>query len=361
MKTAPLANIQLLRAFASTAVVLLHTSQFMRTGLGDGLGLPFDSSARVELLFVVSGFILTWITLDRAARPVDFFAARVARIVPLYWLLTLFVFAIAVVAPSLVKSTSASPADLIRSLLFIPYEKQAGVIQPILFVGWSLNYEMLFYALFTVCLFLPLRARLPVAVATLALFAALGQLIEGGVIWSFFTRPIILCFGFGMVAAKILKQLPPLRSTQAKVAVWTATIALLLVMMREWSFMDRAYTARIPAGFVVLLAAWLDVSGAGLRWRPLVWLGDISYSTYLVHPFVLGVSIVAVKRLGLADYAGGPMLAVLLVAAVLVASAVTHYAVDRPLAGAASRWLRGSDRGRANQRPDQAGTRPSPA
>ncbi len=54
-------------------------------------------------------------------------------------------FALAAIAPQWMTATRASAPDLLRSLLFIPFYKENGLIRPLLFVGWSLNYEMLFY------------------------------------------------------------------------------------------------------------------------------------------------------------------------------------------------------------------------
>ena len=67
---------------------------------------------------------------------------------------TIGVFILAVAAPGLVKATSANFDELIKSLLFVPFAKENGLVQPTLFVGWTLNYEMMFYALFAAALFL---------------------------------------------------------------------------------------------------------------------------------------------------------------------------------------------------------------
>lgn len=71
-----------------------------------------------------------------------FICSRVVRLVPVYWLYT-FVFYIAMLC--FAKGYVFIPSELLLSLLFIPYENQFGAVQPILSVGWSLNYEVLFY------------------------------------------------------------------------------------------------------------------------------------------------------------------------------------------------------------------------
>lgn len=80
--------------------------------------------------------------------PVEFMTNRVVRVAPLYWALTLGIFALAALVPALVGATQADPGKLVKSLLFIPFDKGNGLIQPLLFQGWTLNLEMVFYGLF---------------------------------------------------------------------------------------------------------------------------------------------------------------------------------------------------------------------
>jgi peptidoglycan/LPS O-acetylase OafA/YrhL len=86
--------------------------------------------------------------MDREVTPWSFMANRIARIAPIYWTITLAVFTISPVAPSLLQATMPDWRELLKSLAFVPFEKSNGLTQPVLFVGWTLNYEMLFYALF---------------------------------------------------------------------------------------------------------------------------------------------------------------------------------------------------------------------
>jgi exopolysaccharide production protein ExoZ len=65
-------------------------------------------------------------------------------------------------------------AEAVLSLLFFPFPDEDGVMRPVLGQGWTLNFEMLFYAVFTLCLFLRGTGRY------LALTAVIGLLVIAG-------------------------------------------------------------------------------------------------------------------------------------------------------------------------------------
>ena len=104
--------------------------------------------AGVDIFFVISGFIMVYTTMDREITPWSFMADRIARIVPAYWAATLGVFFLALVAPSLLQTSHMQWGELFKSLVFVPFRKANGLVQPVLFVGWTLNYEMFFYLMF---------------------------------------------------------------------------------------------------------------------------------------------------------------------------------------------------------------------
>jgi peptidoglycan/LPS O-acetylase OafA/YrhL len=136
-----LLNVQGLRAYGALAVAFYHTG--FTLGHGRSIG-----SFGVGIFFVISGFIMAMIC---HTNPEHFLARRVARIVPLYWLLTLVIFFIASVAPRMLGAATANPVFLVKSLLFIPYFHHDAFF-PILFLGWSLNYEIHFYVLIAAAL-----------------------------------------------------------------------------------------------------------------------------------------------------------------------------------------------------------------
>jgi peptidoglycan/LPS O-acetylase OafA/YrhL len=137
-----ISNLQVVRGLAALAVAFYHTA-FTFNG-----SVHTDFQA-VAVFFVISGFIMTYITRGEAKQ---FFAQRIIRVVPLYWLFTLLPVAATWFKGSGRIWGEASPETLLQSLLFIPYQDAAGDMHPLLAVGWTLNLEMFFYVVFAVAL-----------------------------------------------------------------------------------------------------------------------------------------------------------------------------------------------------------------
>jgi hypothetical protein len=110
----------------------------------------------VDVFFVISGFVMAPVTHGlppgvRSAR--SFMAARFARVVPLYWIPTaLFIALVAFVpgVPDAFDHARVSAWHTLSSFLFLPSISWTGIAAPVLGVGWTLNYEMWFYAVFAV-------------------------------------------------------------------------------------------------------------------------------------------------------------------------------------------------------------------
>ncbi len=72
----------------------------------------------VDIFFVISGFVMILTETRRNRSAGAFLIDRLSRIAPLYWLMTLLLFAMLVAMPSLFRSMSADPVILLRSLTF---------------------------------------------------------------------------------------------------------------------------------------------------------------------------------------------------------------------------------------------------
>ncbi len=156
-----LSSLELLRFVAALLVVLFHLPSI---GIGE---------FGVDIFFVISGYVMM---LSTATGSHQFLLKRLIRIVPLYWAATLAVFLIALLIPSLLNNTSANLVHLIKSLLFVPFDKNGTGHQPLLTIGWTLNFEMYFYLLFAVGCALSHRYRAVITASLLVGFIVLlGQ------------------------------------------------------------------------------------------------------------------------------------------------------------------------------------------
>jgi exopolysaccharide production protein ExoZ len=323
-------NVQVLRALAALFAVLAHLQYYIQEIFG--IAVPLGG---VDLFFVISGFVMVYTTTGRPPSPRKFMAARIVRVVPLYWAATIGVFLLAFVAPRLVHATSPDVSQLIKSLLFIPFEKESGLVQPTLFVGWTLNYEIAFYILFAIGLMLRDRmATYGFVIFALVLFAGVGVFANPkDVLGNFYFHTIQLNFVFGMVCGLIMPYLP---RTPPRIGAWPvlamATVAFLCATMLPaiWWEIPSMLTCGLPSA--ILVAAVLALERWGWRvtapWAIL--LGDATYSIYLTHPFVTGAMQKATSSLDLGIFGASAFVLVSLVAAALVGIA-TYKWIELPL------------------------------
>jgi exopolysaccharide production protein ExoZ len=335
-------NLQILRAIAASLVVYYHCDVHF-------LGLDVFGSCGVDIFFVLSGFIMTMIAGrgSGAPTPAEFLQRRIARIVPLYWSMTLAIFTVAALAPSVLHSTRSSLGELAKSLFFVPFFKDDWSIQPLLYVGWTLNLEMYFYACIALGLWLwrdrwqwVASGLITAILAGCTMFGSRGNaLVES------YRRPLVFEFLAGIVAFHVYCAVSPRAAGRWKFALGMLTAAALVALpaLEAIGGGGRGDVWRAgtwgPCAFVCVTgAALLSKAGLDLSWRPLVLAGDASYALYLSHPYVHGVQNLASEKLPWLrlNHAGGCAAAV---AASIAAAVVLHLTVERPLNQFASRHL----------------------
>jgi peptidoglycan/LPS O-acetylase OafA/YrhL len=311
---ARLDSLQVLRAVAALAVVVFHCHW---TGI---------ASFGVELFFVISGFVICHAA---AQDPCHFLAKRVARVVPLYWLATCGVFGIAVLAPALVPATHATGLNLLRSLAFWPYMREDGADMPVLFLGWTLNYEAFFYGVFALCLATSTRLAPWLALGALVLAtSAHGLVAPLGDPLDFWTRPMLLNFACGIAAWLVWrKSAEALRRTRPIIACAVGVIAFGVLLFGA----QHRLGSLLPwSGLIsaVLLLSLLALSNR-VRWpASLLLVGDASYSLYLLHPYVL--EVVNRKLHAFGPDAPGVLATVGAVLAAVAVAVVVFRVVERP-------------------------------
>ncbi len=278
-------NIQLLRAYASVAVVYFHT------GFRFGPVHPIGSFG-VDLFFVISGYIMARILDSEKTRPY-FLRRRILRIVPPYWFFTILVFVSAQIAPRLMISTTGNKSELLKSLFFIPFFKSPGLLRPTLFVGWSINYEMYFYC--ALALGLVLSTRRAAWIGSGIILAVMSAcLVSGhrGALTQFYGDPIVIEFVMGVVGYYVCKRVGAVQSRTIKLLLLIAAIASALVLTASEGFVlylthIRAISLGLAAWVAVCSAVVLAASGWDTRNRLLILIGDASYVLYLAHTFVI--------------------------------------------------------------------------
>jgi exopolysaccharide production protein ExoZ len=275
-------NIQALRAFAAIAVVFYHTDYI--------IGAHPIGAFGVDVFFVISGFIMARIC-DK--NPQFFFRRRLIRIVPPYWFLTILLFFAARLFPALMGFTRPILGQLVKSLIFIPFFKSRGNIQPLLFLGWSLNAEMFFYICISLGLLLFRRHALLFASIVILLTTVISQEFgRGDAITQFFARGILLEFPLGVLAYHFISKNSHAKLRRLRLLLVAGVAASVAVLVAVEAFgLQPSHAPWIPdavASFVLILsAAGLSKAGWDTKSVWIVLIGDSSYVLYLIHPYCL--------------------------------------------------------------------------
>lgn len=283
----------------------------------------------VQLFFVISGFVICMSGWGRGLT--DFFASRVARLMPAYWAAVLLVTA--VFALPWVAWHALSPSDTLLNLTLLQMPLGA---HRVLGVCWTLWAELRFYALFAVCVVLPgaTRRRVVLFCALWTLGAALSDAADSSLFDQvlmpsyapFFVGGIGLylvhrdrrdVLGWGIAATGFL-----LGQHYAVADLWHPDSAT------AFSYRSTSVIILIVAlGFAAVAAVaigWCDWA----RWRWLTVAGALTYPFYLVHEHLGWVAVHTLHvRFGLPAAVTLP----LTIGGMLLLAWVLHRCVERPL------------------------------
>jgi exopolysaccharide production protein ExoZ len=334
------------RGLAVLLVFLVHYSTLVEPWMQKdssaallALQLHALGNVGVDLFFVLSGYLIYGSLIARPQPFVDFMRRRIRRIYPAF----IAVFAIYLALSWARSADSKIPRHAIEALLYLSqnFLLLPGMlpIEPLIAVAWSLSYEMLYYLVIPVligamrlrawqprwrCLFFICAAvamiaapdlvgghpRLSMFIAGILLFEAL----RSGRTWSPGTGIALVFLGLGIAAPALPFQ------QMAGGQKWM----LCLMFVSFLVFCLECFKARDPA------RAWLTRC---FTWTPARWLGNMSYSFYLIHGLTLKVAFLALAGVyppaphGMAMLIG--LLPAMLAGATLVSAALFLW-IERP-------------------------------
>jgi exopolysaccharide production protein ExoZ len=346
-------GIQVLRFVAALMVVGMHSTHYAVERLHINATIFSNGGAGVDIFFVISGFVMMISSQSQLARPdgwKEFMLRRLIRIVPLYWLLLSAKVVTLIWLPGALRDATIDPLAIVSSYLFLPSYNNEGEIAPILYVGWTLNFEMFFYALLAIAMAFQFNAYKFIA-GVFSLCCLLAVIRNPG--WpalSFYGDTMVLEFGLGMLIARAhieRMRLPAvvsvsrsdIRSDNRSVS-WSVSrsvslpIGLIglgcLGLLPVWESvpgLSRPIVWGVPAALIVLGVALINPTIKGRVPRVWLFLGSASYALYLIHPLVAPLAPSLLMRLGL-PYVGVSV-ALSIVVSVLAAACVYQW-VERP-------------------------------
>lgn len=317
-------NLNTLRFLEATMVVIFHIELFKGFyGVPNLFYLPFFKivgKLSVVLFFVLSGFLITSLLLKEIEKHQrinfkNFYLRRIFRIWPLYFLILILGFFVIPHFPqwSEVPNPSFKPVSehfwekLLLYIFILPnlsvayFGEITGTSQ-----SWSLGTEEQFYLFWPLLIFF-FRRRIILIMVLLLLFylvvkIGLGKaesldarftILSG--FWSLFN---INCMAIGGIFAALhfdnhTKMLVILYN---KYVFFTAIIWLLtsLAMGVYYGYFHYEIYS-ILFGIIILNLAYNSSYSKTLEYKPLNYLGSISYGVYMYHPLLLPLAVIAGK------------------------------------------------------------------
>lgn len=307
-------SIQAMRGLAALSVIFHHIS-FIENG-----------SFGVDIFFCISGFIMMYVTHKSTEK---FIIKRLIRIVPLYYCITFATFAGLVIYPALFDKTSADPLYLLKSCLFLT-PLFGGPNQPVVKVGWTLNYEMLFYFVIWAAMHINKRYRGTIASFILVCLIVLGKFAGTD-------NTIMLEFIYGIIAYELLRRFNYDRVKNVgnfRTVIMSVVALVCLIFMVSVKYVDvlrgmnriAVYGAPAFIFFILVFAVCYEKKIPSFC----VYLGNISYSMYLMHYFIARFF----NKFG--EGLPRPVIVVSVVGLSVAAGSLSFYVFERKLNG----WLR---------------------
>lgn len=339
--------LQVLRAIAAAIVVYAHAITTYHEKIAEVINISqFEvGGIGVQIFFCISGYIVFNSTKNSSPRlqsSINFIIKRLIRVFPIFAIATL------IYAVKLSMQGQAPGLKYIcMSMSFYPYiDNTQGLVRPVLGVGWTLNYEIFFYALLTFALLLKNKFRLAFVLAAMGLFYAYFLLHPvsrtiGAHGFSLLATGWLGYFAIGMIIShqklqlqfKLL-QLSPAMSSLTIVALVLLTTVLCSKMALEE--LEQSVLTAVISTICLLLCINVGrtpsqqaIASNPVLIKCLAKAGDGSYSTYLFHSFLLGISGRLISKLGISLPPN--IFAILMVFSTAIMGAVLFQWIESPL------------------------------
>jgi peptidoglycan/LPS O-acetylase OafA/YrhL len=310
-----LLELDALRGLAALAVVFFHYFYRYDEIYGHSelaVNWVYYGSLGVELFFIVSGFVIFW-TLNRIEKPFDFIVSRFSRLYPVYWAALIITFISVLIFELPGRDVSFFDAFL-NGLMFHEYLWIPHVDG----VYWTLTVELTFYFWMFVLFLTKMLERvgwLLLFLMTFSVLESLDFIQVNDILYKILILKYISFFAAGISFYNIINE------KQLKLSIFVLIVSLLTTIA-TFSLVHFYITTLIYAVF------YLSVTGKvkGLSSKPLIYIGGLSYSLYLIHQ---NVGYIIINKF----YENGfnPVLGIFsaLIISLIIASILTKY-VEKP-------------------------------
>ncbi|GIZ17376.1 acyltransferase family protein [Citrobacter europaeus] len=321
-------SLQALRGLAAILVMLFHYRFYLRSQVENGTTI-WDALfgwgiIGVDIFFIISGFIMVYTTQNYSQSLFStkrFLINRAIRIFPMYYVGLLITFLL-----SGAMSTFHYPEkvqNLLSALTFTVYKTDitphyiddGGMYN----IRWTLNYEVYFYIAFSVCLLV--KHRLLALIGFSALMICLIPAIAGfqpttsiqgypfhSPTLGLLTNPVFLEFIIGAIVGYLYLKLKNITSS-TKIQAIASFISLSLFMYVIYGIYNESLRAFNTESAIILGVFILFITLADpllKKYIPhiLTYLGDISFSLYLLHGAIGSAVMKRMELFELSNYKG---------------------------------------------------------
>ncbi|MEC4983560.1 MAG: acyltransferase [Oscillatoria sp. PMC 1068.18] len=343
--------LQAFRGIAALLVVFFHLDQLSNEKLNQTFlfGIFKFGWAGVDFFFILSGFIIFYVHrhelgIQSRQKFQNFWLKRWIRIYPVYWIVTLAVLALLIFVPSLAKAGDTNLFFLLKTFLLLPQSKP-----PLLDVGWTLILIIFFYLVFSLSYLIKPKLYLPLV--GILLLGSLTQFVpaislpaENPWLWMIFNS-MNLEFALGCLAAYLVVTYP-LRQRKTLFFVG-AFFFIFFGLLLSYGVIaevqplnilgiklgiNRVFFSGIPCFIMLIGAASLDIN-KGIDVPNFVnYLGDASYSIYLIHSPIISALAQIAAKLNLVNLIGNSLIINLLIGTVSVGAGCIFYSiVEKPV------------------------------
>lgn len=311
-------TLQILRLIGAISIIIYHSSFVGEHGY-----------FAVEIFSILSGYILMYSTQSLHSKK-GFLRKRLLRIIPLYWGFTFLMYALLLFMPGLSLMSEATPESLIKSLFFIPFTSGKGYTVPLVSIGWTLNYEILFYIIFCIAMHISHKYRGVVTGIILVILVALGSFVNiNSSIWNYYTDSFILEFGFGILAFYIINWFSKHNFSLAmkRMLVLLSCICFIGMWLDIGVELSIVRCVRIGIPALILFIAIVVVYKEKTYSPMLVGLGNATYSIYLLEFFSTAVYKVLVPYI---PSVWNPIVFVVMIICTLIGGYILYKYVEIP-------------------------------
>jgi peptidoglycan/LPS O-acetylase OafA/YrhL len=292
-----LPGIHGLRGIAALTVVLYHLVHI--GGVTPPNAFAFitrDFGYSVHLFFIISAYSLMHSTESKINHPHwlrDYFIKRFFRIAPLFYVMLFLFIAVGLYPMAGAENITNLILNLSFTFGFVP---ATGIV----WGGWSVGVEMIFYAIFPVLILIIKTYRVATIFLIISIVLAstlrsaltlqyLGLDSNAKFDWSYFSFASNVCFfTMGIHAYFLSKRF--INATRYFVPIISIVIILVMLFSKLGPYLHDSYRLDIVIWGLGLtgLCAWQSVYPSRIIANKFFeYLGERSFSIYLLHPVIM--------------------------------------------------------------------------